>query len=356
MAPAMDSATFEFAGRVRLRIRGPGPAVAHFRFEYGPCMVPGPVPEDDPVDAVVTIGGPADATTGGTEGGHKTVGWRVAVDGATAHPMTHPLALWIAIRGRPQSFVRSLVQGYFVEPLVSLVAPGRGLALVPAAAIALDDELVLILGRSRAGKSTLAARAMANGRTVLGDDQVFLDRTGTCWPFPRRLRFYPDLAETAPAAYARLRPPSRRALALRRWAGRLSRGWVRPSLAVDRTELGGDWTPTGLPVGRIVIVERSSSAGSIQASSALPAAAVATAASLLEEQRTRLAGASRPAWTNRFAEARALEASILSDGFASIAVERIVVPDRWAAAASISGLARELGLEDSVPHRPASHR
>jgi hypothetical protein len=348
MVSAMDSATFEFAGGVRLRIQGPRSAVAHFTHEYGPCLVPG----HDPVDALVTIGRLSDATPQGTAGGHKTVGWRVAVD----TEMAQPLALWMATHGRPQSFVRSLVQGYFVEPLVSLVAPGRGVALVPAAAIALDDGLVLVLGRSRAGKSTLAARAMANGRTVLGDDQVFVDRSGRCWPFPRRLRFYPDLAETAPAAYARLRPRTRRALVLRRWVARLSRGWVRPSLAVDRTELAGDLTAAGLPIHRIVIIERSSSAASIQVTPALRAEAVETGASLLEEQRTRLADASGAAWKQRFVEVQAAEASILSDGFASIAVERIVVPDQWAAGPSISALTRQLGLDDSGPRRPLSHR
>jgi hypothetical protein len=280
------------------------------------------------------------------------VGWRVGVGGQSAHPA----ALWIATRGRPQSFVRSLVQGYFVEPLLSLVAPDRGLALVPAAAIVSDDGLVLILGRSRAGKSTVAARAMANGRTVLGDDQVFVDRSGRCWPFPRRLRFYPDLAETAPAAYARLRPRTRNALRLRGWMAGLSRGWVRPSLGVDRMELGGTWAPAGVSIGRVVIVERAGSAGSIDVSTALPAAAVKTAADLLEEQRRRLAVAAGAAWATRFAEVQAVESSILNEGLASITVERIVVPDRWAAGASISALARQLGLDDSVPRRSVSPR
>jgi hypothetical protein len=344
----MESANFEFPGGVRLRIQGPAAAVEHFRREYGPCLVPG----SEPVDALVTIGRPSDATDPGARGGHKTVGWRVGLGGQSANPAT----LWVATRGRPQSFARSLVQGYFVEPLVSLVAPGRGLALVPAAAIDLDDGLVLILGRSRAGKSTLAARALANGRTVLGDDQVFVDRSGRCWPFPRRLRFYPDLAETAPAAHARLRPRTRRALLLRRWVARLSRGWIRPSLAVDRMELGGAWAPAGVPIGRVVILERSGSAGSIDASPAHPAAAVEIAFDLLEEQRRRLADASGAAWRQRFDEVQAVESSILSEGLASIAVERIVVPDRWAAGASISALARHLGLDDSVPRRLGSHR
>jgi len=350
MASAMDAATFEFAGGVRLRIQGADAAMAHFRREYGPCLVP----DHETVDALVTIGAPSTVGTHGTPGGHKTVGWRVAVDetadDATAYPLgdplAPPLALRIATRGRPQSFVRSLVQGYFVEPLISLVAPGRGLVLVPSAAIASEDGLVLILGRSRAGKSTVAARAMASGRMVLGDDQVFLDRSGNCWPFPRRLRFYPDLVETAPAAYARLRSQTRRALRLRRWVAALSRGWIRPSLAVDRTELGGGWTPTSMPIGRIVIVERSTPARSVEVSSTLPAAALETAVNLLEEQRARLARAAGAAWTQRLAEAQAVESSILNESLASIAVDRIVVPDRWAAGASISALARQLGLED----------
>jgi hypothetical protein len=137
---------------------------------------------------------------------------------------------------------------------------------------------------------------------------------------------------------------------------RLSRGWVRPSLAVDRTELAGDWTPAGLPIRRIVLIERSSSAASFQVTPALRADAVEMGASLLDEQRTRLADAAGAAWKQRFVEVQATESSILSDGFASIAVERIVVPDQWAAGASISALARQLGLDDSGPRRPVSHR
>lgn len=45
-----------------------------------------------------------------------------------------------------------------------------------ASAVALEGRAVLILGRSGAGKSSLALRLMALGAVLVGDDQVLLQR------------------------------------------------------------------------------------------------------------------------------------------------------------------------------------
>ena len=334
----MDSATFRLASSVVLRIDGDRGAVSHFVREYEPCAVA----KDGPLDVEVTFGRGAAALDSGSavEGGHKTVRWRVAL-GA---PHDVPLVATISLGGWPASFALSLVQGYFVEPLISIAAVRRGLVLLPSVAIVADEGLLLIMGRSRAGKSTLAARAMAAGRSVPGDDQAFVDPAGRCWPFPRRLRFYPYIAETAPAAHARLGRATRRELAVRRSVATLTRGYVRPSLAVDGTELGGTWHPEPLPIRRIVLVERSSESDVLLVEPADREAAVAWAAELLGEQRARL-GRAGGDWFAALDGTWGLERAVLNEGFATSPVERISVPRRWDASTAVDAIARYLRLE-----------
>ena len=138
--------------------------------------------------------------------GYRSLRWRVALD-----PLGDgPLRATIDLRGAPRSFGLSLLQGYVVEPLLGLLAPAAGHVLLPAAAVASEGGTLLLIGRSRSGKSSLVARAAAAGTAVLGDDHVLVGQDG-CRAFPRRLRLYPDVAETAPAALASL-PARTRAL------------------------------------------------------------------------------------------------------------------------------------------------
>ncbi|MET1232080.1 MAG: hypothetical protein ABWY52_04420, partial [Candidatus Limnocylindrales bacterium] len=69
----------------------------------------------------------------------------------------------IDLLGVPISFARSLVQGYVVEPMLSVIAAEHDRALVPGAGVADERGLTLVLGRSGAGKSTLMARLAATG-------------------------------------------------------------------------------------------------------------------------------------------------------------------------------------------------
>ena len=201
----MEPAVFAFATDLRLRVTGQAAAVRHARREYGAAEVPDARRVDVEVafgplgrDAVRSRGGAAEPLIG--RGRHKTVAWRVEA----GDPDAVPLTARIETAGWPTAFALSLVQGYVIEPLLSIAGARRGIVLLPGAGIVLDDGLVLLLGRSRAGKSTLAARALTAGRAILGDDQLFVGPDATAWPFPRSLRFYPDLARTAPASFAQL--------------------------------------------------------------------------------------------------------------------------------------------------------
>ena len=333
----MAEAAFAFVDGVRAGVRGPASIVDAFRLEYAPREV-----LDRAALALdIRFGRETAHAAAVVAGRHKSVGWRIALGPAGAAPIQADIHL----RGMPRSFARSLVQGYAIEPLVSIVAAEHGQALVPSAGVAGPTGVTLILGRSRAGKSTLMARLMAAGHEVLGDDQLFLDASGACVAFPRRLRFYPDLETTAPAAYARMPAAIRRRLRLMGLLSTVTRGHIRPSLAVDRTAIGGHWVPGPLPIERVVLLQRGDHAGELRSAPASPEQAVAWATRLLAEQRARLALSSEAGWRARLDRASEAEVAILSDTFAGPAIVSISVPHDWPAAAAVTAVARRLGLD-----------
>jgi hypothetical protein len=341
----VDAADFAFATGLRLRISGDAAAVRHARREYGPAEVPAA----GGVDLEVRFGrdGPdVQRAADGQErlpgrGGHKTVVWRVDL----GDPGASPLVAWVETSGWPASFARSLVQGYVVEPLLSVAAARRGLVLLPGAGIVLDDGLALLLGRSRAGKSTLAARALTAGRTMLGDDQLFVGPDGNAWPFPRSLRFYPDLARTSPSSYAQLRPGSRLGLRLRALMAAVSGGYVRPSLAVSGSELGLRWNPDPRPIDRLVLLERDADVSTLEAVATSPQQAVEWAGELLQEQRVRLAALGGPGWGVAIDRVEEAERALLDRSFVDRPVERLAIPASWDAPTAVEATARLLGID-----------
>jgi hypothetical protein len=341
----VDAADVAFGTGLRLRISGDAAAVRHARREYGPAGLPAAGGVD--LEVRFGRGGPDDQLAAdGPErrpgrGGHKTVAWRVDL----GDPDTSPLVARIETSGWPASFARSLVQGFIVEPLLSVAAARRGLVLLPGAAIVLDDGLALLLGRSRAGKSTLAARALTAGRTMLGDDQLFVGPDGNAWPFPRSLRFYPDLARTAPSSYAQLRPGSRLGLRLRALMAAVSGGYVRPSLAVNGSELGLRWNPEARQIARLVLLERDADVSTLEAVATSAQQAVEWAGELLQEQRVRLADLGGPEWSAAIDRAAELEHGLLERSFADRPVARLAIPASWDAPTAVEATARLLGID-----------
>ncbi len=323
---------------MRLGIRGGAHARAHFRAEYGDCTVSG-----DPPGARVEVAfeavhrSPAGATV--IRGGHKTARWAVAF----RLPPAEALEASIEVGGRPRSFGLSLVQGYFVEPLLSLAAPVSGRVLLPGAALEQDGGALVILGRSRSGKTSLAVRAIAAGRKVLGDDQVLVDTSGRCFAFPRRPRVYSDLAETAPAAYGRLGATARASLAGRGLVRAASRGLVAPPLSLDRSRLGGAHAPGSLPIRRLVVIHRDDEEDALRARHLDTDRVVSRTLELLGAQRAHLPSA--PAWADELLLTREREAEQLRQAFAGVAAEELRVPARWNAVRAVATLAERLDLE-----------
>ncbi len=326
-----DGEVYRFGPGVCFRVRGGKLVRRHFVREYGPAA-----DEPDPAGVEADLHWERTPRSTGhalVAGGHKTARWRVGLSA----PDADPLRASIALQGGPPSFALSLVQGYFVEPLIALSAARSDLVLLAGAAIEDDGGALLLVGRSRSGKSSLMARAIARGREVLGDDQVLVDRSGTCWPFPRRIRVYSDLDSTAPDAHAHLNRRSRLALEARRVVKAASRGAVAPSLLLDPAQLG-PWRPPGpLPIRRVVVIERSQRASVLANEPIGSAEAIGSALGALAAQREHLAGAST-AWDATLDATLRCEKHSLASAFAHASTERLSVPATWGAPRAIAAL------------------
>jgi hypothetical protein len=337
---ALESRRFAFHPDLQLRVTAQSRRVLrHFEAEYAPATVR---ESAGPPQAAVAF---LNRFHGGerllvTRGGYKTARWTVGL----SHPESETLSASIALSALPMSFGLSLVQGYFVEPVLSVAAARSGFVLLPSAGVSDDGGAVLLLGRSRTGKSSLAARALVAGRRVLGDDQVLLDASGRCWPFPRRLRLYADLPHTAPEAYDRLGASARAVLRGRAVLRRASRGWISPPVRVRPNELGPEAAGEPLDVARIVLIERHAGDRDLNVDAVDAASAVCHALDLLERQRAWLSSASG-AWAKALEPIREQEESTLGRALAGKPVHAVWVPDDWDAARAIGALASVLELD-----------
>jgi hypothetical protein len=328
---------YAFGPAVRLRVRGSRRAVAHFAREFAQLPTEGSTPN---VEVDVRMGWPRGASAGLASGGHKSARWRVEL----SRPDAHPLRATILLSGGPPSFALSLVQGYFVEPLVAVALAREGHVALPSAGLELDGGALLLMGPSGSGKSSVAVRGLALGRTVLGDDHVLVDGEGACRPYPRRLRIYPDIRDTAPEAWQRLRGSTRRILTARRALRGLTRGFVAPSLAIPMTEIGPAPPPGPLPLRRLLVVERSAAAGELELRRRDPAWAVERAEEILAAQRGRLAALAGADWNGALAAVAEREIDILRSALGEVSVEHLRLPAGWEAARAIDALAAQAGL------------
>jgi len=331
---------FAPAPELRFSVEGPREARRHFRAEYGAPLAPR---SGAPPGATVSVtfgGRHAQATEDCAGGGHKSVRWTVTL----GDPDREPLSVRIGIRGRPRRFALSLVQGFVVEPLVSVAAARADLVLLPAGALVAGGGAVILLGRSGAGKTSVVARALADGHQALGDDQIILAGEGVVRPWPRRLRVYPDLRATAPTAVGRL--PTRRRAALGGLAAlnRVTRGWVAPSLPLPWRELGAAPAAGPVPADRVIVLERGGAAGAVAAEPLRGDAVTALAGEILREQRARFAELAGQRWTEALADTERRERILLQHALGDLPAERWKVPAAWPASTAVAALAARLGV------------
>ena len=126
--------------------------------------------------------------------------------------------------------------------------------------------------------------------------------------------------------------------------GRGSAGFIRPSLAVDGSELGLRWKPECRPIVRLLLVERDAAQQELDALPASTQEAVEWAGQLLDEQRARLAALGGAEWAAAIEGVAAVEGSLLARAFVGLPVERIAIPGSWNAATAVAATARRLGI------------
>ena len=323
---------------VALRVHGDAAAARQLAMEYAPAGV-----EPSTADAVLATLDVqfVSKLPGARVEGHKTIRWAATLE-RTAQ---QHLLLRIALRGWPRWFGLSLVQGYLIEPALSLLAVEAGGVLLPAAAIVQDGAALLLIGRSGTGKSSVSMRALAAGMPLLGDDQVFVSGDGTCTRFPRRLRIYDDAARTAPGAVSRLPVRDRMGLLLRRAVRVATRGYVAPSLAIPIRALGGVDAPSSVPLGRVALLSRSGGeSAALRVHEADVGEALGRSAYALLDQRRRLGRMLGDSWAEAIDAVASRERALLERAFASIPISAIEVPTEVGAARAIDALAGELGL------------
>jgi hypothetical protein len=327
---------FSFRPELVLEVQASSSVLAHFAAEYGAAAVTGA--QGDPNVCVRFDSAAPRPGVGVVDGGHKTVRWRVFLSSPDAPVLTASINL----SGGPASFGLSLLQGLFVEPLLALAAVRARYVLLPSAAIELDSKALLIIGRSRSGKTSVCARALAAGRRVLGDDHVLVDERATIFPFPRRLRLYSDLPVTAPDAYRSLTRMQRRALLARKLARRATRGYVAPPLRVQPTDLGG-LPAEPLELEQVVVIEPGDATdvaeNELDVDSLIP-----LALQVLQEQRTALA-ATNADWGQASEAASANEARLLRAAFVETRAKRIAIPCGFDSARAVNTIAARIGID-----------
>ncbi|MEA2134488.1 MAG: hypothetical protein QOC68_2397 [Solirubrobacteraceae bacterium] len=332
-------ADYAFGPSVRLRVGGSARARAHFDREYGPAAASCGTPEvEADVRFALSEKGAANVLTGG---GHKTAHWRVEL----GDPRERTLHVAIGVSGGPPAFAFSLVQGYHVEPLVAMALARAGFVALPSAGILCADGALVVMGRSGSGKSSVSVRALAGGRGILGDDQVVIAADGGCWPYPRRLRLYPDVQDTAPEAWCRLRPSTRRTLRVRGAVRRASRGFVAPSLAVPISELRPPVPNERVRAARLVVVERSSEVQVLTERERDAGWAAQEAGRVLDEQRTRFSEVADPRWAAALQDTAERESEVLRAWLQPLPIVQLRIPGAWDAPRAVAALADRLGTD-----------
>lgn len=349
-----QEAKYAFGPAVRLGVQGSRLARSHFAAEFGAALATNDVTEPD-LEVIIRLASVPrlPGVTMAGSGGYKTARWRLALSDPDGRPLRAALG-WF---GGPASFALSLVQGYVVEPLVALALARAGFVALPGAGVAGDDGAILVMGRSRSGKSSVCLRLVARGVAVLSDDQIVLDGRGRCWPYPRRLRVYPDLRETATAAWTKLPPQARRALGLRRAAQRLTRGYVSPSLALSLAELGAVPIRDPLAACRLVVVQRDPAVAQLTTRERHANWLLSEARASLLEQRARLIALVGPRWREAIGAALQAELNTLRAAASAAPVTEVVLPQDWKAPRAIAALDDYLvglGAGQSGAARPAT--
>jgi hypothetical protein len=100
-----------------------------------------------------------------------------------------------------------------------------------------------------------------------------------------------------------------------------------------------------LPIARVLLIERGAGVVDLEVDELAAQAAIDAALELLDDQRTHLDKADQPDWSPALTATRELERASLAAALSGRVVERVRVPEHWAAPRAIRRLAEHLGIE-----------
>ena len=163
------------AVRSRFGVTEPTEQEVEFRFELGP-EVPAP-PEGDAGDG-------SDLLTCWSRGDEHWVGVGDAVG--------HLASDTVTIGGPAETDDDLAALDILCQSMVAVAFAGPRRVVVHGAAVGRGDEVVLVVGRSGAGKSTTAAAALIAGWELLSDDLVVVDLDPPRLTGIRRAPMFPD--------------------------------------------------------------------------------------------------------------------------------------------------------------------
>jgi hypothetical protein len=141
----------------------------------------------------------------------------------------------------PEQFAVDYVLTYVLGVILGIVLHLQGIVCLHGSAIAIQDQAILFLGDSGAGKSTTAAALSQRGFAILSDDIVPLqEHQGQLWVQPTypQVRLWPDTVTALYGAANRL--------------PQLTDSWEKRCL--DHRHQGYQFRPHPLPLGAIYLL------------------------------------------------------------------------------------------------------
>ena len=315
-------------GDVRVRVTGETRGVRHVMAEFGPQEAS---PSDRVADLAIRFG-----PTQGRRGHHKATWWRVRAELATLGP---PQEATVEVHGL---FGYPLVQSLIVEQLIGSIAPARGLAMIPGAGLMTPDgRVVAVLGGSGAGKTAISLAALQAGWTLLSDDHLLIDASGSVRGMPRRMRLHGSTLEVVPGARAALLPAERSRQTQLAALDRLTLGRVRLPNLVPPSRFGTVRPDPAVPIGSVVAIERHPDVGR-RTSTPAADAVLDLVADAVARERVALRRALRPAWEEQWTAIEHAEREILARGLSRVRLESLHVPTSWSPTKILEDLAERV--------------
>jgi hypothetical protein len=236
-----------------------------------------------------------------------------------------------------------LIQSLIVEQLIGAVAPGAGLALVPAAGLVpREGGAVALIGGPGVGKTAISLAALGSGWTVLSDDHLLIDAAGTVRGMPRRMRLHGTTLDVLPGTRAALSPAERSRQRLLAALGRLTLGLVRLPNLVSASRFGAFRPDEEVALGSVVVIDRRPG---VDPHTTVPGidAVLDRADDAIAAERIALRRALGPEWDARLATVARAERAILAEALARVRLLSTTVPTSWSPARTLDYLAEQPG-------------